>query len=168
MKQLEGVYLVPLSRFFDERTYGDVPWLIWNAHEKKEIEKRAQSIIYPLGFFENKGTIAGMKEAVFFQHACILPEIVVEDRTYPAGGIMGVMEYPDGSQDTVLRGELFEGVTLREQMILMLMYASFIRRTLTPGEDCSDVLKNMSFESHQITVRRPFIKAIQASLFRTR
>jgi hypothetical protein len=168
MKQLEGVYLVPLSRFFHQKTYGDIPWLIWNHREKDEIIKKAKAIIYPLAFFDNKALVAEMKEAVFFQYACILPEIIIDGLSYPAGSIMGVMAHTDGSFDTVLRGELFEGVTLREQIILILMYGSFLRRTLTPTEDCSDVLRNMAFQDDQITVRKPFIKAIQAALFRTR
>ena len=168
-KQLEDVYMIPLSRLFREKTYGDVPWLIWDRHEKNAIEKRKDSfILYPLGFFKKSGQIADMKEAIYFQHVIILPEIIADERRYPAGGIMGMVQYKDGSEDTLLRGELFEDTTLREQIILSLMFVSFIKRTLTPSADCTNVWRNFSFHSDQIAVRKPFIRAIQASLFASR
>lgn len=168
-KQLEDVYMVPLSRLFHEKTYGDIPWLIWDRQEKNAIEKKKDSfILHPFGFFKKSGQVTDIEEAIYFQHVIILPEIIAGEKRYPAGSIMGMIIHKDGSEDTLLRGELFEDTTLREQIILSLMYISFIRRTLTPTTDSTNIWRNLSYHEDQITVRKPFIRAIQATLFATR
>jgi hypothetical protein len=168
IKLLEKVYLISLSRLFSEKTYGNVPWLVWDEHEKKDLEKKAKAIVHPLAFFDSKTLLSEYKESIFFHHACIFPEITVDQTTYPAGAIIGIIEYPNRSQDTIFRGELFDGITLREQMTLILMYAAFVKRALNTSDECTDVLRNMAFEPHQMTVRKSFITAIHTALLRAR
>lgn len=173
VKCLKNVVMVPLSRLLHEKAYGNIPWLIKDMSERKSIEEKACFITQDLGFF-NEGQFTGITGSVVFTNVCILPEILVEEddnhlrRLYPAGSMIGVAVYGDKSCDIMMRGELFEEITTREQIILTLMFNAFIDKQLSSTIDCTKFARNIKLDKDQSRVRKSFINAIQNQLFLAR
>ena len=178
VKRLENVVMLPLSRLICERTYGNIPWLIASGRDRDDIERKAKFISHPFGFFENAIHYNEMKESVLFKNVCILPQMFIKEpiqnedgsensitHTYSVGAIIGIVVFEDGSRDTVLRGELFDNITTKEQLILTFMFNAFVGGHLTESTNCASILRNLKLYEDQINVRRWFIEAIQQILF---
>lgn len=174
VKKLHNVLMIPLSNLVSDKTYGNIPWLISESRERDQLERKAKFIVQPFGFFENTVQYSELQSSILFSNVCILPEITVQyeqtagghlQETYQAGAVIGIVVYDDESKDTVMRGELFEGTTTREQLILTLMFGAFVDGQLQPGVDYSDLLRNLRLEADQLPVRKEYIRAIQCAFF---
>ena len=178
VKKMENVVMVPLSSIVDKKTYGDIPWLIANPHEKDIILRKAKFISKPFGFFENSAEYTELEGNILFQNVCVLPEMRIEEteintesenqtitRIYPAGAILGIVVYDDGTKDTVLRGELFNDASTKEQIILTFLFNAYIEGQLNQTTNCSRILRMLPLYEEQLTVRKTFIDAIQNMLF---
>jgi len=177
MKKLDNVVMIPLSLVVSKRSYGDIPWLIADPHVKEDIMKKAKFISSPFGFFENLVQYTELEGSVLFRNLCILPEVVVEEealdesgskvsrKVYPPGSMLGIVVYDDGTKDTVFRGELFENISTKEQMILTFLFNAYVEGQLDQVIDCSRILRTLPLYEEQLIVRKPFIDAVQKMLF---
>jgi len=189
MKRLENVVMVPLSSVVNKKTYGDIPWLITDPHEKDLIMRKAKFISHPFGFFENSVQYTELEGSILFRNVCILPEVIIDENLpprsssndhnsgdtlsspstvryiYPAGAMLGIVVYDDGTKDTIFRGQLFDNISTKEQMILTFLFNAYVEGQLNQIMDCSHILRTLPLYEEQLRMRKPFIEAIQRVLF---
>jgi hypothetical protein len=161
-KEMKDVVMFPLSRIFNDKTYGNIPWLIGDSVTKSDVIKKAITIVHSSGFF--KLTDYPDIEGVVFNNVCVFPEMEIDNRKYPAGSFIGIVRYEDGTTDSILCGEVFDETTTREQIIITFLFDAFISGHLYTELDTSKILRNLKLEGKQLPVRKVFIDKIQSVL----
>jgi hypothetical protein len=163
IKHLKETVVGCLSSIFDKRTYGNIPWTITSPSRKDEIQRNAKFLCMPLIFMKSTGA-EDIPDTLFYQHITIFPEVILGGREYAAGSTIGVVLFPDGTPDIVMRGELFDDTSAREQIILIFMYDKFITGDLNASDKYYTGFRCTELNEKQRTVRKELIEYIQDSL----
>jgi hypothetical protein len=161
IKHMTDIYLMPISCFFSDKTYGNIPWIISDPFIRDRIRSEASLVANPLIYISNND---GRFPAVYYNYISVFPSLQLNGKTYAPGSSIGTVLYADGSSDTFMRGELFEEISAREQFILVMMYDKFIAKELSHDDKCADMFRYFELNEREYRVRPDFIKLIQEQL----
>jgi hypothetical protein len=158
VKHMKNVTVLPVSRLFSEKTYGNIPWTIGDSRKKEAIQKQAMLIAMPLAYMECSVSLNEMPFSIHYQDVTVFPNS--HHGSVSSIGIVNIGK----DQDVFMRGELFEDTSVREQLIIMLMYKKHLDKDLKPGTNYVDGLRYISFSEKERVVRPELINYIRDTL----
>jgi hypothetical protein len=164
IKHLKEVILIAVSSIFHDKTYGNIPWTMSAADRKLALQRDAKFLCMPLVYLKDSGEAEDIPDGIYYQDISIFPEVTLLGRDYTAGSSIGIVKYNDGTQDVVMRGELFDDTSVREQMIIMLMYDRYIQGDLAPSTRFDKGYRNIELSEQERKVRKELIEYIQDTL----
>ena len=171
-KALHNVYVKPYSNLFASETYGNIPWIVGNLRQTRDdnVSCSHQKCVFyngPLGFFNSKIAFEDKKEPEHFLYIIVFKALEYDSKIYPQGAMMGLVAGDDGSQDIIFRGEIFESMSVREQLILTSLFQVFIVGDLKSYQKFTKSYATLPLTLEQQRVRNDFIRIFQDELFNT-
>lgn len=175
IKKMEDVVMIVISDLVghpSQENCGNIPYNLKEGSIAADIINGYKCINYPFIFFQNSSRFSVVKKKTIFFHVIIFPRVNLdsistvgerEDRGFSSSVSK---EIPEGSMigfttdgEFVYKGELFEGITHREELIISSMYDAYIKGDLRNlnQDKCTTLFKEFKFESSQIKVRPDFI-----------
>lgn len=154
----------PSSLEYHEKSYGNIPYLIRSIPVNKKTSETTK--IYengPISYSKATSTNKTLSCTEFFLSIIIFPKTIYLEKNYPSF-YMGIVEKNIGTREFVLRGKIFEGITVRENLIIYEMYIVFCAGALTVNKSFLDCHSNLVLNADQIVVRSGFISFIQKLL----
>ncbi len=154
---LVNVIARPLSLECNQKTYGNIPWLIKDKRNNKLIENG------PIGYQPIQNIIADI-EGENYLKITIFPKREYNGKRFNSYYIGLMKTRQADSIDFVIRGEIFEGISVLEELILREMYSLFHKELLTMQMDFTKTLRYIPFQEDQLKLRKDFIRMIQSDL----
>jgi hypothetical protein len=119
----------------------------------------------PLGFFNRKISFVDGKDGEHFTCIVVFKSLEYNSKKYPQGAMIGIITGPGGAEDMVFRGEIFESMSVREQLILVTLFQVFVTGGLRLSQRYVDLYATLPLTKEQQTVRPDYIKLFQEELF---
>lgn len=165
---MSSVVLRPISLEYSDYSYGNIPYLIRPGQKNQSTHGKNEHILCengPISFSKVTGNNRNKPCAEYFTKITVFPKKVFEGKMYPSF-IMGICESGKSilSRNIVLRGKIFDDITVRENLIINEMYISFSAGVLTRSTDFTKCFSNLILTKEQLAIRSNFIHFIHGLL----
>jgi len=161
----------PLSFEYDikNRSYGNIPYHIKHyTNLKKDQKNKTVCENGPIGYTPRNQILDfyyNCPQSEHFIYITIFPKMIFDNVQYHTFYI-GIVQKSNtlNSREFVLRGKIFENITLREYLIINEMYYSFCMKKLERNTDFSNCHKSLPLLNKDSSVRIKLINFIKEEL----
>jgi len=166
-RTMENVTMLAASYLESSTSYGNYPWSTSSKAIFETGVDLAPVLFSPFIFFKDNSRYNNRPTAARYDMITVFPSVVFRKKYYNSGSYIGVVGMGNDVSDIVIRGDLFEDLSVKEYYIIIEIYRAFKRNMLGKNTAVTSIYKEVPLSDEDNTIREDFITLIMQSLLGT-